>query len=70
MIGYNSKPLLSTGTNLAGAKFGQRETGKPPIHGQDYSHPHENEGNYSASKAMNVFRLSFHWKAMQHSPHL
>lgn len=62
------RPLPFTGTNLAGAEFGQLKPGLPPIHGQDYAYPHENEVNYFASKGMNVFRIPFHWEALQHTP--
>ncbi|HVK02577.1 MAG TPA: glycoside hydrolase family 5 protein, partial [Armatimonadaceae bacterium] len=59
-------PLPYTGANLAGAEFGPKKPGVIPVHGQEYSYPHANEVDYYASKGMNVFRIPFHWEAMQH----
>jgi len=62
------KPLPFTGVNLAVAEFGQKKPGIPLVYGKDYTYPHENEVNYFASKGMNVFRIPFHWAALQATP--
>ena len=59
-----ANPLPFTGVSLAGAEFGPVEPGKL-VYGKSYIYPDAREVVYFASKGMNVFRIPFHWEAMQ-----
>lgn len=48
-----------TGVNLAGAEFGSR---LPGTYNSDYTYPSAAEVNYFVGKALNTFRLQFHWE--------
>ncbi|RYG35737.1 glycoside hydrolase family 5 protein [bacterium] len=63
--GADAQPLQYTGTNMSGAEFGPITPGVAPKLAQDYSYPYPKEIDYFASKGMNVFRVPFHWEAMQ-----
>ena len=67
LLGLAASPLPYTGVNLAGAEFGPSEPGKR-VYGKTYVYPNAGEIAYFCGQGMNVFRLPFHWEAMQPVP--
>jgi endoglucanase len=57
--------LTYTGTNLAGADFG--EGNLPGTYNVHYTYPTSAEVNYFLGKGMNTFRLPFRWERLQQS---
>jgi endoglucanase len=57
--------ILYTGTNLAGAEFGQ--TSLPGTYNTHYTYPTNAEVDYFVGKGMNTFRLPFRWERLQQS---
>ena len=54
-----------TGTNLAGAEFG--DTVLPGTFGTNYTYPTNAEVDYFVGKGMNTFRVPFRWERLQQS---
>ncbi len=57
--------MLYTGTNLAGADFG--EGNLPGIYNIHYTYPTAQEVDYYVGKGMNTFRIPFRWERLQQS---
>ena len=57
--------VLYTGTNLAGADFG--EGNLPGIYNTHYTYPTPQEVDYFVEKGMNTFRIPFRWERLQQS---
>jgi endoglucanase len=57
--------VIYTGTNLAGAEFG--ESALPGTYNTNYTYPTTAEVDYFVGKGMNTFRLPFRWERLQQS---
>ncbi len=57
--------VLYTGTNLAGADFG--EGNLPGTYNTHYTYPTPQEIDYYVEKGMNTFRIPFRWERLQQS---
>jgi endoglucanase len=57
--------LLYTGTNLAGADFGEGTL--PGTYNTHYTYPTAEEVDYYIGKGMNTFRIPFRWERLQQS---
>ena len=57
--------LLYTGTNLAGADFGEGTL--PGTYNTHYTYPTAEEVDYYVGKGMNTFRMPFRWARLQTS---
>jgi endoglucanase len=60
-----SADVLYTGTNLAGADFG--EGNLPGTYNTHYTYPTQQEVDYYVEKGMNTFRIPFRWERLQQS---
>jgi endoglucanase len=60
-----SADVLYTGTNLAGADFGDGNL--PGIYNTHYTYPTPQEVDYYVEKGMNTFRIPFRWERLQQS---
>jgi endoglucanase len=60
-----SRAVLYTGTNLAGADFG--EGNLPGTYNIHYTYPTAAEVDYFIGKGLNTFRLPFRWERLQQS---
>src|SRR5262245_20886061 len=60
-----SADVIYTGTNLAGADFG--ESNLPGTYNTHYTYPTQQEVDYYVEKGMNTFRIPFRWERLQQS---